>query len=277
MTQWPACHRGEYNAIHGQLLYIENLILNTIDWSTVLDKQRVTIEAFFLRLFADIGNLPCLPIRGALFGCVSAYLADGLPSPDFRSWAVRAARRVVQQPRTLLPAADNLAWLAGGIPLAHDPSPDLLLTLLAKPAEQDRLSALWAIPSLPTACLTLAVFEKVLEMATGGQSGDGVQINALNTIASTWASVPWDEGVLMSIHQDERIRACERIGHLMKTRIVPMKEAALPALAWSVVWAQKDCPRETNEQLWALAATEILDASSVTQVRSSMSLEVSTR
>ncbi|ODO00815.1 hypothetical protein L198_03142 [Cryptococcus wingfieldii CBS 7118] len=234
---------GPPNAAHGQTCLIHQLVENQIQWDSVTGTDKEAVGAVLLGLVKE--HLPGLyPIITAeSIACVESYLSQAKPDTSaLQDLLVREASEYLESPtRSLVPGEEfRLAACANAI-LSHSPSAlDVLSLLGPHSAETVNLIVLERLPQLENAYST-KLLNCVLTLAITGQAGDAVSEKALDALAETdWKSLleSWREegGRLESICQ-----SLETL--LVRSKCIPVKEAALAALGWVVHMALGNDPQ----------------------------------
>jgi hypothetical protein len=127
-----------------------------------------------------------------------------------------------------------------------NPSPDF-----------QQLPALWALqglmgPSSLAQYVDVSVLRQIIALARSRSHDNAVRITAMDTLRL----VTWEPAILAAIGADTRRAFIKDLSAIVQgTRYVPLREAALPALAWGVAWSVSsedpdlDCGVLVNEIL----------------------------
>ncbi|WWC92899.1 uncharacterized protein L201_007861 [Kwoniella dendrophila CBS 6074] len=224
--------KSDMNTIHGQMLYLRQLIASVIPWHAVPTCSKQSFEEQLLLLVQRFVPGICPPITQAVLGCVKAYKQNTPPqlSELTKQTSVLSAQYLTNM--------DNIAFTPGEdarhiafveYSLSHGPTEDSVLGLLSKSAtETDHEIALHQLPSLAY-LWTTRIFDQVLEIGLAGRGGDGVRALALDVLSE----VSWSCKVLQGM--TKRLRGVmDKLRILIKNQCVPVKEAALVVLGWAV-------------------------------------------
>lgn len=267
MNNWSSVNSSDYNAIHGRLVYIRNLISGVIDWSDSSANSREIVESVLRSKHEAFSELPCPPIQTEIFLAIDRYFVNANPTDLSLDWAVVAAQNVIDGPRSLLPGNDALLAAAADLILSHRPSTQTALSLLSNPTEVGRLGILERITKLPPS-ISGEILHQILDVAIDRKNGEAVQIAALDAITSSSLG----SAVLEGLSAEKRSAKSDLLVGLLESKCVPLKEAALPAAAWAISGLPRDSGMEGKNDMMGRLAREILDASAETQVCSQLAL-----
>jgi hypothetical protein len=106
-----------------------------------------------------------------------------------------------------------------------------------------------------------SIFSQVIELARSKSHDNAVRITAMDALRS----VKWDLSVVDAVDVETRRAFVKDMSAIVRgTKYVPVREAALPALAWGVVWVSSDGARLDCEVL----SKELLKSSHEDEVSS---------
>jgi len=121
------------------------------------------------------------------------------------------------------------------------PSTELLHSLLgfgnASPDVQ-QLPALWALQGLMGSSslaehIDTSIFRQIMSLARSKSHDNAVRITAMDTLYL----VAWDSSILGAVEVKTRRAFINDMSQILReTKYVPLREAALPALAWGISW-----------------------------------------
>ncbi|WVF68582.1 hypothetical protein IAT40_003351 [Kwoniella sp. CBS 6097] len=222
----------DLNSVHGNLLFLCQLISNVIHWVEVPADSRQKVEGGLMTVVNRYVPGDCPPVTQAAIGCLEDYLEHAsLVSEELLTSTLERAKQYLSSGSMtqFLPAEESRRTACTQLLLRHSPSTDLLLKLLSSGAvEHDQLSALEQLPSLP-GMWTAEVFQKVLVLALSGSGGHGVQALALDSLAE----ISWPAETISGL-KGKWGGVVRRLEGLVGDRCVPVKEAALTTLGWAV-------------------------------------------
>ncbi len=207
---------------HGELLLIRRLFSDVVDWSDVaIDTQGALEKALISIIGLDVSTAGV--IRQAVADCVSTYIdQSNTVSQALRSTALSAAAKAVLGSGTGMDSgADLMAMAMSRIMLRLDPAGSRLLLLTPHMSEDIVLAAL---DSVNDSNSTPQILDLVIQLVMSSN-----RIKCLDIISG----VIWKAGIID--FEPKRIReVASYVAGLLKLRCVPLREAALPVLAWAV-------------------------------------------
>jgi hypothetical protein len=232
--------RNDLNLVHGRVMLLEYLIKNVVDWSKAELSDRTAVEQVLLEGLHRHTEKPCPLIIQRLLECINQYLVQtNATSSKLRDEALRVSEGLTLSsgskeniPGTTL-AAKNVIDLI----LTYRPSVASALHFLGSQASEDEvLAVLKRLTDWPGQ-LDGAVFGRVLELATAHLTAPAVQTAALDVFIDVLSSDKVAREVLQAMSISKRQDLVRRIQVLyQRTRCVPLKEVALPALGRTLVW-----------------------------------------
>ncbi|WVQ79286.1 hypothetical protein IAT38_001382 [Cryptococcus sp. DSM 104549] len=250
------------NTTHGYLLLLRQLLENVIEWSSVPLASQEAIEGTLLSLVKEHVPGTCPPLTAEVLGCVEAYLAQvGVKNGELVDEVVSRAKQYLSTTEpSFMPAEEFRLSACVSAVLAHSPGTDDLLKLLGPQAsEPSNLLVLERLPSLP-APQTAEAFGRVLGLAVSPAAGEGVQEQALDVLAET----EWEGGVLSRWESKASggfEKVCGRLEEVVKGKCVPVKEAGLAALGWTVHQGMAKGPSGWSQQAYNRLVGYILESS----------------
>jgi hypothetical protein len=219
------------------------LLDHVIDWSTVDNLAKKQIEQHLIRALDRQGQSPLLDISNTVTGCVASYF-EMTKSTNFSlqdRTADAAKERLFSTFDSQRPTQGIQLWLSASFLLDQCPSNQNLRSLLdfgnASPDVQ-QLPALWALQGLMRSSsllefVDLSIFQQVLALACSRSHDNAVRITAMDTLRL----VAWEPSILGAIRLDTRRTFLRNTSEIVRgTKYVPLREAALPALAWGIAW-----------------------------------------
>ncbi|ORY34822.1 putative death-receptor fusion protein-domain-containing protein [Naematelia encephala] len=221
------------NAIHGNILLLRELVANVIEWSSLQEQERQKIEETLLMTLrrSDPNTVSPLIVKTAL-ECVLAYRHQvSQCSAEVVDMAVRIARSVLRRPR-LTPGYDLLVETASILLADNDGT--IELDLLLSSSEDACLICLNHLAESPDRLLA-GTLRTVLKLATSPNSGEAIQIAALEALVSA----PWEVAGDANGLKEVEIVLSLLENSVQKTKSVPLREAALPALGWAMNFCQR--------------------------------------
>jgi hypothetical protein len=246
------------------------LLENVIDWTKVDSLAKKQIEQHLLKTLDRHGSSPLLDISNTVVWCISAYLnATKTPNSQLRDrTAVVAKEMLFSSITSQRPIQGTQLWSCASFLLKQCPSSEVLHAMLNfgnASADFQHLPALWALQGMMGASslakyVDTLLFEKVIALARSKSHDNAVRIVAMDTLRL----VAWDSAILGAIGGDIRRALIKDMSGIVRgTRYVPLREAALPALAWGTAWSlsSKDIDLECG-----VLATEALRLSHEDQV-----------
>lgn len=229
------------NELHGRLHFLSLVIENVIDWSRVDNLSKRQVERNLSAQIDRHGDSPLLDITNTILRCVSSYLEHAKSdSTTLVDSGTKIASRLYDHPEKVgKPIQGMQLWFSASFLLKHQPSKETLLKMLqltnASPHVQ-QCPALWALEGIMggsyTEYLDADALNQVLTLARTSEPEDAMRcaMTALHT-------VEWDEALLKGFEIGPR-RGLVRdmLTAVRRTKYVPVREAALPALAWASRW-----------------------------------------
>lgn len=231
------------NELHGRLHFLALVIENVIDWSRVDNLSKRHVERNLATLVDCHGKSPLLDITNSILRCVSSYVdhSSSKNTTALIESATEIASRLFQSPEDVgKPVQGMQLWHSSTFLLTHQPTKETLMKMLtftnASPHVQ-QCPALWALegmmgPVSYTEHIDAEVFEQILTLARTSEPED-----AMRCAMTTLRNAPWTKELLDSIeigHRTGLVR--DMTTAVRRTKYVPVREAALPALAWGVRW-----------------------------------------
>lgn len=257
------------NEIHGRYMLLSNLLDHGVDWSKVDNLAKKQIEQHLLRALDRHGGSPLLDISSNVIWCINSYLQSTTPmNPDIRDRAATVARQMLFSPvASQRPVQGIQLWASGAFLLKHATSTELLRSMLeySNPSpDAQQLPALWALQGLMDSPdlakhVDISIFRQTLALARSKSHDNAVRISAMDTLRLA----NWDSQILEGVDvEDRRAFVADMSAIVRGTKYVPVREAALPVLAWGTVWASS---RDTVLDCGVLAR-ELLKSSHEEQV-----------
>lgn len=243
VTNWDKLSppRGN-NELHGRLHFLALVIENSVDWSRVDNLSKRHVERNLTLLIDRHGESPLLDITNTVLRCVGSYINHSKSdNSTLIESATKIASKLFRHPEQVgKPIHGMQLWFSSTFLLNHRPSKETLLKMLsctnASPHVQ-QCPALWALEGMmgPVSYaehLDADILNQVLALARSSEPEDAM-LCAMNALRS----VPWKKEILDSIEIGTRrgfVR--DMTTAVRRTKYVPVREAALPALAWGVQW-----------------------------------------
>jgi hypothetical protein len=232
------------NEIHGRYMLLSLLFEHVIDWPKVDNLAKKQIEQHLIRALNQHGKSPLLDISNTVIHCVAAYFsATKSTNSSLRDSAVDIAKAMLFSPVTSQrPVQGTQLWLSASFLLDQCPSTDVLRSMLDfgnTSPDCQQLPALWALQGLMgTSSLVkyvdVSVFRQIIALARSRSHDNAVRITAMDTLRL----VTWEPTILAAIEAETRRALIKDLSGIVQgTRYVPLREAALPALAWGVAWS----------------------------------------
>jgi hypothetical protein len=247
------------------------LFEHVIDWTKVDNLSKKQIEQHLLSALGRHGTSPLLDSSSAVVHSAAAYIKSTSPmSPDLEARTSTVAKAMLfSSVTTQRPIQGTQLWLSAAYLLDHCPSNQLLQSLLDfanfSPDFQ-QLPALWALQGSMGSdklgsMVNSSIFSQVIELARSKSHDNAVRITAMDALRS----VKWDLSVVDAVDVETRRAFVKDMSAIVRgTKYVPVREAALPALAWGVVWVSSDGARLDCEVL----SKELLKSSHEDEVSS---------
>lgn len=250
------------NEIHGRFMLLSLLLEHVIDWPKVDNLAKKQIELHLVRARDQHGKSPLLDISNSVIHCIASYLKSSKSTnSSLRDRTADIASAMLFSPVTSQrPVQGTQLWLSASFLLDQCPSTETLRSMLdfgnASPDLQ-QLPALWALqglmgPSSLVRYVDVSVFRQIVALARSRSHDNAVRITAMDTLRL----VTWEPAILAGIGADTRRALIKDLSEIEKgTRYVPLREAALPVLAWGVAWSissedqDLDCGVLVNEIL----------------------------
>lgn len=270
-TNWTSTlsRSSGHNEVHGRYQLLALLFSHVIDWAKVDNLSKKQIEQNLFVALDRHGLSPLLDVSTTVVGCVSAYLASTAPmNLDLRSRTVEIARTTLFGPSASQYPVQGLSlWTSAMFLLDHAASTETLRSLLAygdSSPNVTQLPALWTLQGIMgkpelLKLADLSIFQLVLSLARSTAHEDAVRISAMDTLHQS----KWSEVITESVDVGtRRVFVREMSAVVMGTKYVPVREAALPALAWGIVWLSSD-----GDLPWTTLSKELLKSSHEDEVR----------
>jgi hypothetical protein len=232
------------NELHSRFMLLSLLFENIIDWPKVDNLAKKQIEMHLFRARDQQGKSPLLDISNAVVRCVASYLqATNSTNSPLRDGTADIAKAMLFSPVTCQrPIQGTQLWLSASFLLDQCPSTETLRSMLhfGNPSPDfQQLPALWALqglmgPSSLANYVDVSVFRQIIALARSRSHDNAVRITAMDTLRL----VTWEPAILAAIGADTRRAFVKDLSRTVQgTRYVPLREAALPALAWGVAWS----------------------------------------
>jgi len=232
------------NEIHGRFMLLSLLFEHVIDWPKVDNLAKKQIEVHLIRARDQQGKSPLLDISNAVIRCVASYLAAAKSTnPLLRDRTADIAKSMLFSPVTSQrPAQGTQLWLSASFLLDQCPSTETLHSMLdiGNPSmDFQHLPTLWALqglmgPSSLVKYVDMSVFRQIIALARSTSHDNAVRITAMDTLRL----VTWETSILAAIGAETRRALSKDLSEIVRgTKYVPLREAALPALAWGVAWS----------------------------------------
>jgi hypothetical protein len=266
-TNWTstldAC--SDNNELHGRYQLLGLMFAHVIDWTKVDNLAKKQIEQSLFVALDRHGASPLLDISNTVIGCVSSYLASTTPmNPDLRSRTANLAKRTLfASPSSQYPVQGLVLWTSTMFLLDHARSTENLLGLLAhgnSSPNVTQLPALWTLQGLMDKpalqkLADLSIFQQVLSLARSIAHEDAVRITAMDTLHQA----PWSREVLEAVDAETRRSFVKDMSAVVRgTKYVPVREAALPALAWGMAWLSSTLESDIS---WTVMSQQLLKSS----------------
>lgn len=271
-TNWDvSTHTTSSNELHGRLQLLTRLIEDVIDWSKVDNLSKRQVERNLSLLLDRHGDSRLSDIFNTVVQCAGSYInRSESTNTALIDSTTRVAERVLLAPEVAgRPTHGMQMWLSAAFLLGHRPGKDTILRMLAftnaSPHVQ-QCPALWALQGMMGPAydeyLDHDVFPHVLALARSRVHDDAVRISAMSALRD----IVWPQEVLDGVGQETRegfVR--DMLCAVRRTKYVPIREAALPALAWGVSWLSGVEARDGKAAFEALGV-EVLKSSHEDQV-----------
>ncbi|WWD20217.1 hypothetical protein CI109_104693 [Kwoniella shandongensis] len=225
----------EINQTHGFLLLLHQLIANVIIWDDVDVKSKETVQSHLTSMIDHHVPGTCPPITQAVMQCVSDYIENAKPTSDYlvRETLDKARTQLRDRERTSVPGDDlrHTSYVEFILKYSSETSAPLSLLSTASTDETHQL-ALERLPHLPT-MHTPETLERVLALAscTKKRTSNASKVLALDALAE----IEWPKEALSQMQrQGKWEEVCEGLLKTLNTKCVPVREAALPALGWTI-------------------------------------------
>ncbi|KAK4688723.1 thyroid adenoma-associated protein, partial [Tremellales sp. Uapishka_1] len=201
------------NLIHGNLLLLERLITDVIDWT----KPPCTFGDELVSLLECVKLQSPILLKTAL-DCILALNIWCSPPPDLQDKALDIAKSALRDRSS--PGNDLLLGIAAKIISAFGPSFNLLSHELSEDVKLVALDSIMERGEITD----LTLLEKIIGLAMDGKQGNAVKIRALEVLSSAKL------GILIPTLLERLVSYLSTL--VSRTRCVPLKEAGLPALGW---------------------------------------------
>jgi hypothetical protein len=232
------------NELHGRFMLLSLLFGDVIDWPKVDNLAKKQIEMHLIRARDQHGKSPLLDISNAVVRCVASYLqATNSTNSPLRDGTADIAKAMLFSPViSQRPVQGTQLWLSASFLLDQCPSTEILHSMLefGNPSPDfQQLPALWALqglmgPSSLANYVDSSVLRQIIALARSKSHDNAVRITAMDTLRL----VTWKPAILAAIGADTRRAVVKDLSRTVQgTRYVPLREAALPALAWGVAWS----------------------------------------
>ncbi|WVQ66397.1 uncharacterized protein L199_004577 [Kwoniella botswanensis] len=223
---------SDLNAVHGEVLYLKQLIANVIPWSDISSCSKRSFEDDLSTLVRRCVPGTCPPVTEAVLECVQLY------NVNVKTTSSDIAKQTYSLVTTHLDNRGDIPFVPGEdarhnssvkFVLSNQPTQELVLGLLSKSASEiDQTLVLEKLPSLPD-LWTGEIFDAVLENALTGRGGDGVRVLALDALSE----IKWSDIVLQGMDGKWK-KVIERLRIVVESTCVPVKEAGLVSLGWAI-------------------------------------------
>ena len=273
-TNWTSSIKSAKgnNEIHGRFMLLSLLFEHVIDWPKVDNLAKKQIELHLIRARDQHGKSPLLDISNAVIYSIASYLkCSKSTNSSLRDRTADIAKAMLFSPvNSQLPVQGTQLWLSASFLLDHCPSTETLQSMLGfgNPSPDfHQLPALWALqglmgPSSLAKYVDVSVFRQIIALARSKSHDNAVRITAMDTLRL----VTWQPAVLAGIDADTRRALIKDLSEIVRgTRYVPLREAALPVLAWGVAWSVSS---EDQDLDCGVLVNEILRSSHEDQVSS---------
>lgn len=226
------------NETHGYICFLRQLISNFIEWETVNAESRAGIDNILLRLVKEYipGTHPT--ITADVIGCVESYLVctsvgKGSLVTEITS---RAQKYMNRASRAFVPAEEFRLAACAAVLSTHAASSSIILSLLGSSSSEASniviLENLWHLQE----SYSPELVDRVISLGVRGKAGEGIQLKALNVLSEiTWQSVDCDALAEWKEKGGRFESVCEALDRIViNSKCVPIREAALVALAWAL-------------------------------------------
>jgi hypothetical protein len=245
-TNWTSSIKSAQgnNELHGRFMLLSLLFENVIDWPKVDNLAKKQIEQHLIRARDQHGKSTLLDISNAVVRCVASYLeATNSTNSPLRDRTADIANAMLFSPITpQRPVQGTQLWLSASFLLDQCPSTETLRSMLefGNPSPDfQQLPALWALqglmgPSSLATYIDVSIFRQIIALARSKSHDNAVRITAIDTLRL----VTWEPAILAAVDVETRRALIKDLSGIVQgTRYVPLREAALPALAWGVAWS----------------------------------------
>lgn len=226
------------NERHGVLLLSERLIIDVIDWTAVVDSRKAELEGSLKHLndlCFDRSPLVAKAVLDMLSGYIQAVTA---PPNSIVDATCDFAERVLK-PQTVLPGRSLLIASAADALLKHGKEERITESLLRNDNEDVQLSALEHVLRLDHATTSHATIDGIIDIALY-PSGIATQIAAFETLYA----IPLGSPAVAECSPDIPLKiAAESKRVALKSKCVPLREAALALHGYALVWVSRFLPR----------------------------------
>ena len=232
------------NEIHGRFMLLSLLFEHVIDWPKVDNLAKKQIEVHLVQARDQQGKSALLDISNAVIRCVATYLsATKSTNPLLRDRTADIAKSMLfSTVSSQRPVQGTQLWLSASFLLDQCPSTETLRSMLdfGNPSmDFQQLPTLWALqglmgPSSLDKYVDMSVFRQIIALARSKSHDNAVRITAMDTLRL----VTWETSIFAAIGVDTRSALNKDLSEIVRgTKYVPLREAALPALAWGVAWS----------------------------------------
>ncbi|EAL20900.1 hypothetical protein CNBE2610 [Cryptococcus deneoformans B-3501A] len=255
------------NETHGYICFLRQLISNFIEWETVHAESRAGIDNILLRLVKEYipGTHPT--ITADVIGCVESYLVCTSvgKGPLVTEITSRAQKYMNRASRAFVPAEEFRLAACAAVLSTHAASPSIILSLLGSSSSEASniviLENLWHLQE----SYSPELVDRVISLGVRGKAGEGIQLKALNVLSEiTWQSVDCDALAEWKEKGGRFESVCEALDRIViNSKCVPIREAALVALAWALHHALTNSPGESKKviSMYGRLARYVLRAS----------------
>ncbi|EIW71615.1 hypothetical protein TREMEDRAFT_27287, partial [Tremella mesenterica DSM 1558] len=219
------------NMQHGRLCLLQRLFRDVVDWNIITAGVRVGLETTFGRLLDHYGDGAHPLILKEIIECLNHLpISTTSESTELEAQAIQVARTALMSSSTV-PGYDLL--LNSCVTFLRMRRPTTLPTLIntGHPAVLTALSEMDCGSSSKT-------LTGLVRIALSSNVDNFVRVRVLDLVSGT----KWTDEALRGVTKAEWYGVTDRIVRMVGHICVPLREAALPALAWSIGLRKTDSP-----------------------------------